>query len=149
MSNISIWPIDRNLSGVTTPGQSGLGNDGNEELWIPQSSSITWASPSDSLVPYPGLSLGESYPSAEMQLVYFTAPADWALGVWGIWSIPSLPIWSIQSDPEWQYLLGCHLWVTVSVQHFVREYYLLIETMHLCWGCLYERWIIMHYMDAN
>ena len=26
----SIWPIDRTLSGATTPGQSGPGSDGNE-----------------------------------------------------------------------------------------------------------------------
>ena len=59
------------------PGQSGPGSDGNEEiLHIPQSSSITETSSSDCLVSYPGHSLGESYPSAEKQLVYFTAPAD-------------------------------------------------------------------------
>ena len=33
----SIWPIDRTLSGATTPGQSGPGSDGNEGvLCIPQ-----------------------------------------------------------------------------------------------------------------
>ena len=51
MSNSSIWAIDRTLSGATTPSQSGPGSDGNEGvLCIPQSSSITGASPSDSLV---------------------------------------------------------------------------------------------------
>ena len=29
---------------------------------------------------YSGHSLGESYSSADMQSVYFTAPADWATG---------------------------------------------------------------------
>ena len=43
-------------------------------LYIPQSSSITGISPSDRLVSYPGHSLGESYASAEMLLVYSTAP---------------------------------------------------------------------------
>ena len=38
----------------------------------------TGASPSDCLMSYPGHSMGESYPSAEMQSVYFTAPAKWA-----------------------------------------------------------------------
>ena len=39
MSNTS-WPIDRNLLGVTIPGQSEPGNNSNEEvLCIPQSSS--------------------------------------------------------------------------------------------------------------
>ena len=50
-----------------------LGANGNEAvLHIPQGSSITEASPSDCLVSYPGLSLGEYYPSAEMQSVYST-----------------------------------------------------------------------------
>ena len=67
MSDNSIWPIDRTLSSATTLGQSEPGSDGNEGvLCIPQSSSITEASPSDCLVSYPGHLLGESYPSAEM-----------------------------------------------------------------------------------
>ena len=50
---------DRTLSGVTTPGQSELGRDGNEGVWrILQSSCITWVSPSDCLASYPGHSLG-------------------------------------------------------------------------------------------
>ena len=64
---------------ATTPGQSGRGSDDDEGvLYIPQSSSITGASPSDCLLSYPEHSFGESYPSAEMQSVYSTAPADWA-----------------------------------------------------------------------
>ena len=48
---ISVWPIDKTLSGATTLGQSELGSDGNEGvLCIPQSSSITGISPSDCLV---------------------------------------------------------------------------------------------------
>ena len=39
MSNSSIWPIDRTSLGVTTPGQSQPGRNGDEEvLHIPQSS---------------------------------------------------------------------------------------------------------------
>ena len=50
----SIWPIDRTLSGGTTPGQCGAGSDGNEGiLHILQNSSITGTSPSDCLVSYP------------------------------------------------------------------------------------------------
>ena len=62
------------------PGQSEPGSNGNEEvLCIPQSPSITGTSPSDCLVSYQGHSLGGgSYPSAEVQSVYSTAPADWA-----------------------------------------------------------------------
>ena len=79
MLKSSIWPIDKTLSGASTPGQSAHGNDGNEGvLHIPQSSSITEASPFGCLVSYPGHLLGQSYPSAEMQSLYSAAPADWA-----------------------------------------------------------------------
>ena len=75
----SIWPIDRTLSGATTLSQSGTGSDGNKGiLLIPQSSSITDASPSDCLVLYPEHSMRESYPFAEMQSVYSRSLADWA-----------------------------------------------------------------------
>ena len=61
-------------------GQSGPGSNGDEEvLHILQSSNINEASPSDCLMSYPGHSLvggWGSYPSAEMQLVYSTTPAD-------------------------------------------------------------------------
>ena len=51
MLNSFIWPIDRILSGATTPGQSGPGSNDNERvLHIHQSSSITEASLSDRLV---------------------------------------------------------------------------------------------------
>ena len=50
MSNCSIWPIDRILSGATTPVQSDPGSDGHEGvLCIPQSSSIPGTSPLDRL----------------------------------------------------------------------------------------------------
>ena len=53
MSKSSIWPIHRTLLGAITPGQSGPGSKGNEGvLCIPQSSSITGASLSYSLVSY-------------------------------------------------------------------------------------------------
>ena len=70
MSNSSIWPIDRTLSGATTPGQGGPGSNGNDGvLCIPQSSSVTRASLSDYLMSYPRH-------SAEMQSVFSTAPDD-------------------------------------------------------------------------
>ena len=75
-----IWVIDRTLSGATTLGLSGPGSNGNEEvLCIPQNSSITGTSQSDCLVSYLEHLLEESYHSAEMQLVYSTAPADWTI----------------------------------------------------------------------
>ena len=49
-----------------------------EVLHIPQSPS-TGASPSTGLVSYPGNLLVRSYPSAEIQSAYSTAPADWAV----------------------------------------------------------------------
>ena len=80
MSNSSIWPIDKTLSDATTPGQSGPESDGNEVVvCITQSFRIIGASPSGCLVSCPGHTLRESYPSAEMQLVYSIIPADWAL----------------------------------------------------------------------
>ena len=71
-----IQPRDRTISGATTPGQSGPGSSGNEEvLCIPQSSSITGTSPSNCLVSYQDT----RYPSTEKQSVYSTATADWHL----------------------------------------------------------------------
>ena len=79
MSNSSIWPIDRILSAAINLGLSGPGSDGNEEvLIIHQSPSVTKASPSDSLVSYPGHSLVDFfYPSADMQSVYSTVSGNW------------------------------------------------------------------------
>ena len=70
MSNSSIQPIVLTLSDATTPGKSGPGNDRNDRIiCIPQNSNISEASPTYSLMSYPGHSLLEgSYPSAEMQL---------------------------------------------------------------------------------
>ena len=80
MSNSSIWPIDRTLSGATIQGHSVPRSDENEEvLCIPQNSSITGASPSNSFVSY-SFERG-SYLSVEMQSVYSAAPADWAIPV--------------------------------------------------------------------
>ena len=80
MSNSSIWPIDKTLSGATTQGQNGPGSNDNEKvLHIPQSSR-TGASLSDCFVLHPRHLLEcvrGSYPSAEMQSAYSTAPANW------------------------------------------------------------------------
>ena len=74
----SVWPIEKTVSGATTPVQSGLGRNGNKGvLHIPKSSSIAWALPSDCLVTYTGHSLGEFYFSAGMQSVYSAASDDW------------------------------------------------------------------------
>ena len=54
----SIWPVDRMLSGTTTPGQRITGSDGNEGLDpIPRRPCITETSPWDCLASYLGHSL--------------------------------------------------------------------------------------------
>ena len=67
------------LSGATILGPSGAGSNGNKRMFcILQNSSINGTSPSDCLVSYRTF-IGGSYPSAEVQSVYSTAPADWAV----------------------------------------------------------------------
>ena len=64
------------LLGTIILGESGHGSDGNEGvLHIPESFTITGASPLDRLILYTGYS---SYPSVEMPSVYSIAPFDWA-----------------------------------------------------------------------
>ena len=96
MSNSSSWPIDRTLSGYTTLVESGPRCNGNEGiLHIPQSSN-TGASQSDCLVSYPGHLLGEeSNFSAEMQPVYSTASANWALKAWSEMQTTLSWIWTL------------------------------------------------------
>ena len=73
--NHFISPIDRLLSGVTTPGQSGPWINSSEAvLCIPQSSSIIC------FLSYPGhLFLPPHTHTAEMQPVYSTSNTDWAV----------------------------------------------------------------------
>ena len=97
------WTIDRVLSGTTTPIQSGPGSNGNGGvLRIPQSLSIIETSPSDCLVSYPGHSLGGSYPSAEVQSVYSTAPVDWTSG-------------NLGSESNWLTWHSSGLWLSVRM----------------------------------
>ena len=89
----SIWLRFRILSGATTSGQGEPGSDGNEGIpCILQSSCITKSSPSDCFVSYPGRSLRESYPSAEMQVVYSATPADWAIDIYRKCSLEILSV---------------------------------------------------------
>ena len=76
MSNSSIWPIYKTLSGATYPFQTGTENDDNKAvLRIPQSPCINWSSLSDCSMPYPVHLLGGgAYLSAEIQSAYSTAP---------------------------------------------------------------------------
>ena len=69
MSNSSIRPIDRTQSGVTTPGQSGPGSEGNEGVfYISQSWSLTFKF---------FVSYNQNIRDAVMQSVYSTASANW------------------------------------------------------------------------
>ena len=75
----SIKPIDRALSGATTPGQSGPVSDGMKRFAaFLQSSSIIGTLQSDCLVSYVGHSLvgGGSYPTAVQD--------DWAKVYWSL-----------------------------------------------------------------
>ena len=76
----------------TSLSQSGPGSDGNEGvLRIPQSSSITGASPSDGLMLYLGHSLVEgSYPPAEIQSsrTSLSQSGPWSDGNEGVLRIP-------------------------------------------------------------
>ena len=58
MSNNSIWPIDRTLSGATTLGQSGPGSGSNEGVLHIPKSSRSGDSPPDYFESYPGHALG-------------------------------------------------------------------------------------------
>ena len=83
----SIWSIDRTLLPLWAKVKLGtMAMKG----YILQHSSITGTSPSDCLVSYPGHSLwvGRSWLSAELQLVYSTAPTDRARYLFGLYNVP-------------------------------------------------------------
>ena len=80
MSSSSIWPIDWTLSAAITQGQSGPGSNGNERAISHPPKLQDW---SLSIRLFSAISRTLvrrwwSYPSAEMQSVYSTAPADWS-----------------------------------------------------------------------
>ena len=68
------------LSGATSPGQNGPGSHGNEEvLCIPQKLQHYRSLKLFNVIIKTLIGEGGSYPSAEMQLVYSTPPANWAM----------------------------------------------------------------------
>ena len=74
--SISMRLVLFNQSGATNPSQSGPGSNGNEGvLCIPQSSSITGASPSDRLALYWGHSLGWVLPLCRGVFGVFYSPS--------------------------------------------------------------------------
>ena len=124
---ISIWPQDMTVSGATTPSQSGHGSDRNKGvIRIPQSSSITGASPSDCFVSYVicrtlfwGVLLlcrdavGVFYSPNRLgqgvldMTINNDGEVPVMLELWGMWSIPSLP------------LPGVPLWSGVVAPYYV------------------------------
>ena len=70
-----IWPINKTLWGATTSSQNGPGSNGIDEVLNTPQNSRVGASPSDDFRTLVGR--GGSYPSAMMQSVYFSTPADW------------------------------------------------------------------------
>ena len=73
----SIWPIDRTISGATTPGHSAPGSNGIEGvLRIPQSPNITETSPSGCLVSYPGHSFAGWVPLCWDAVCVFYSPGQ-------------------------------------------------------------------------
>ena len=109
----SIWPIDRTLSGVTTPSQTGPVSDGNEEvLRIPQSSSITGTSASDCLVLNPGHSLVEGVLSLCKDAVgVFYSPSR--LGKWKrniLMNIYEVHTISFQTFFAWAFKIVVDFW---------------------------------------
>ena len=101
---VSIKPIDRALSGATTPGQSGPGSDGNEGvLRILQSSSTVGTSPSDCLVSYPGHSLGGVLPPCRGAVSVFYSPSRLGNSMLACFLLPSfLDVYSLSMSS-----LGC------------------------------------------
>ena len=82
--------MDRILSDAITLGQSGPGIDGNEMILHILQISKARASLSDCLMSYQVTCWGWFYSSVEMQLVFSTAPADWADNRLWLLSIPHL-----------------------------------------------------------
>ena len=80
----SIWPIDRTLSGATTPGQSGLGVMSVKRYSaFPKAPALLEPHHQIVNVIFRTLNGWRSYPSVEMQSVYSTAPA-WAMYIYRI-----------------------------------------------------------------
>ena len=108
----SIWPIDRTLSGATTPGQSTPGSNSYDGvLCILQSSSITGISPSDCFLSYPEHSLWSLTPLQRSSRCILQHQTIGQLEVWGMHSTASRilhpgPLWV-----GWLCFLGSHRWI--------------------------------------
>ena len=123
MSNSSILLIERVVTRSTIPGQSGHESNCNEGVLHNPQSSWIGASPSDGSMSYPGLCVCVSYPSAEIQSVYSTAPADWAfLGNCSSFrKFSCSPNWIVLSNLFFSLFL---LFIIIRVAHF---------SIHMSW----------------
>ena len=111
---------------------------------IPQSSSITGTSPSDCLVSYQGHSLGESYPSAEVQSVYSTAPANWTTGHSLGESYPSAEVQSVYSTApaDWVRIKSNKKYLKLTkriIPHLYLSLYLSISLSVHIWCTYFSR----------
>ena len=114
MSNNSIWPMDRTLSGTTIQSQRRLGSDGHQGYSAFPKIPVC-------LMPYQVTPKGwGSYPFAEMKLLYSIAPTDNASSKRLSWSVRPPPtcvlnrilntvmvmleLWVMQSTPSLLYL---------------------------------------------
>ena len=88
--------MERTLPVATTPGQSGTGSDGNEEiLCIHQNSCITGTSPSESLMSYSGQSLREACPSAKKQAIHSKMIEEFYFKQFGLAYVCSLNVTNV------------------------------------------------------
>ena len=118
----SIRPVDRTLSGATTLSQSGPGSNSNEggtphlpmlqHYWnlTIRLFSVIFRTPVG----------GGSYPSAEKQLVYSTAPTDWASGYYYCYLILIILLNTIHlHSVKWFQVLLCIAKNSIIPQSFV------------------------------
>ena len=89
-----------------------LGAMAIEVLCIPQSSSIPGTSQSDCLASYLGHSLGEPYPTAEIQSACSTVPADWpCINI----CTPEIIVKSMEKNTQ----KNCLVWLFNGISTFV------------------------------
>ena len=61
-----------------------------------------------------------SYPSAEKQSVYFTAPADWARFGWVLWHINHCKLFNAKSS-LYKYIKYTYDWYTYFVDNILKQ----------------------------
>ena len=140
----SLWRTDQTLSDVTTTGLSVSRSDGNERLLhIPQIFK-TGTLPSDDLMPYPGQSLGESYPTAKMLSVFCTDRASTL--------IPTIFLFHCIHIRFWNYFVyksvceSNYQKIRRTLTHDIREHWAAVSTL-LC--LIYSVYRNLHHWRSN